>query len=38
MSSLLQKPSGESMRETIRRRAGLRGTFAVHRNPLITNS
>ncbi|CAF3441269.1 unnamed protein product [Rotaria socialis] len=38
MTSLMQKPSGESMRETIRRRAGLRGTFAVHRNPLITNS
>lgn len=24
--------------ESIRRRAGLRGTFAVHRNPLIINS
>ncbi|CAF3012461.1 unnamed protein product [Rotaria sp. Silwood2] len=38
MTSLMNQPSGESVRETIRRRAGLRGTFAVHRNPLSANS
>ncbi|CAF0867984.1 unnamed protein product [Rotaria sordida] len=37
MSSLMNQPNGESVRETIRRRAGLRGTFAVHRNPLAAN-
>ncbi|CAF0849351.1 unnamed protein product [Rotaria sp. Silwood1] len=38
MTSLMNQPSGECVRETIRRRAGLRGTFAVHRNPLAANS
>ncbi|CAM4741825.1 unnamed protein product [Rotaria magnacalcarata] len=36
MTSLLQTTTGDSYRDTIRRRAGLRPTLAVHRHPEST--
>ncbi|CAF2512485.1 unnamed protein product [Rotaria sp. Silwood2] len=36
MTSLLQTTNGDAFRDTIRRRAGLRPTLAVHRHPAST--